>query len=294
MLQLMARPVAAVRPASGQTIMGKTSGPHYLCPGIVIVRFCHQDLRVFHHRPDQMLADPVCHLHVLTLIEIALHCVHHNINAPAGSLVFRQCHGKLRIHDGKSCSPVIAAVSPLEPSVLIRYNRRITHLGSCRRNGQDHTDREAPLCSSFLLIEIPHIPAISHTVTDGFGGIDHTAAAYSQNEVCIFPFAELDPLIYKRQPGIRHDSSQRHIWDTCLVKRTVYTVQQPASYHTAAPVVDKHFPAALLCHKLPGLVLGSLSKHNFSRRIILKILHTSLSFSCLSVMFLKLFAAALT
>ena len=32
-------------------------------------------------------------------------------------------------------------------------------------------------------------------------------------------------------------------------------------------------------HKLPGLTLGSFSKHNFSRCIILKILHASFSFS---------------
>ena len=213
------------------------------------------------------------------MIEIALHCVHHNIHAPACGLVFRQRHGQLRIHDGKSRSPVIAAVPPLEPSVLICYNRRIAHLGSCRRDRQDHTDRKASLCSSFPVIEIPYVSSICHAVSDCFGGIDHTAASYSKDKIRIFLFTELDSLIHKRQSGIRHDSSQRHIRDPRIVKRPVYALQQSASHHTAASIVDQHFPAPLLCHQLSGLIFGSFSEHDFCRCIILEILHASISFS---------------
>ena len=45
-----------------------------------------------------------------------------------------------------------------------------------------------------MLIEIPDITVVCETVTDGFRGVDDTAAADSEKKINALLSAELDPL----------------------------------------------------------------------------------------------------
>ena len=61
-----------------------------------------QDSGIADYGTHQCFRNTVCNLHIAAIGKIALHGVHQNICAAAGSLVIRQCHSKLRIHDGKT------------------------------------------------------------------------------------------------------------------------------------------------------------------------------------------------
>ena len=208
MLQLMARPVAAVCPATGQPVVREAARPHHFRTGVIIVRLLHQDLRVLHHRADQILADAVRQFHIVRPVKISLHRVHHNIHAPACRLVLRQSHSQYRIHDREFCAAVITVIASLQPAVLIRDNRRVAHLRTGRRDRQYDADRKTTVRLTFSFIKIPHIAIIVHAVADGLGGIDHTAPADGKNKVRAFLFTQFNPFIYEGQPRVRHHAAK--------------------------------------------------------------------------------------
>ena len=134
--------------------------------------------------------------------------MHHDIHTPACRLVFRKSHGQHRIHDRELCAAVIAVIASFQPSVLIRDNRRITHLRTGRRDRQHDTDRKTAVRLTFSFIKIPHITAIVHAVADGLGRIDHAAPANGKDKVHTFFPAQFDPFIYKGQPRVRHHAAK--------------------------------------------------------------------------------------
>ena len=273
MLQLMARPVSAVRPTAGKPVVGKASCPHHLRSRVIMIGLFHKNPCVLHHSADQMFTDAVRQFHVVALIKVAFHRVHHDIHTSAGCLVFRQCHGKLRVHDRESCPAVIAAVASFQPSVLIRDDRRITHLRSCRGDRQHNSDGQTAGSLTFSRVEIPHIPFICHAVSDGLGRVDDASAAYCKDKIHAFLLTQADPFIDKRQSRVRHNASERYIRDPRLVQRPAHPLQKPALLHAAASVVYQHLTASLRPDQLAGLFLCSSAEDNLRRRIVIKILH---------------------
>ena len=102
MLQHMGGEIPAVIPAACKPIVRKASCPHDFSPRIIIFRIVFQDSGIADYGTHQCFRNTVCNLHIAAIGKIALHGVHQNICAAAGSLVIRQCHSKLRIHDGKT------------------------------------------------------------------------------------------------------------------------------------------------------------------------------------------------
>ena len=273
MLQLMARPVSAVCAASGKSVVGETPRPHDFRPCVIVIRLVHEELRVLHHSTDEMLTDAVRQFHVPTLIEIPLHSVHHDIHAPAGCLIFRQRHRKLRVHDREPCPAEIAAVTSFQPSVLICDDGRVAHLRPCRRDCQHNANGQTAGCLTLSRIKIPHIAFICHAIPDGLRGINDTPSAYREDKINTLSFAQADPFIYKRQSGIRHNAAQRQVRYSRLLQRTEDPVQKSALLHTAASVMYKNLAAVLRLYKLSDLLFGSSAKDNARRCIIIKIFH---------------------
>ena len=72
-----------------------------------------KDQCIFLNGPEKSLCQGIRNLHISAIGKISLHRMHHDIGAPAGCLIIRQCHGKFRIHDCKFRAAEIAAVATL-------------------------------------------------------------------------------------------------------------------------------------------------------------------------------------
>ena len=133
--------------------------------------------------------------------------MHHDVRATACCLIIRQCHGEFGVHYRKSRAAVITAVSALNQAFLLGYNRGIAHLASRCRNGQDDAQRKAAAYLTLIIVVIPYITFICDTVSDSLGRIDRTSAAYSQEKIDIFFFAEFNAFVNKSEMRIRNSSS---------------------------------------------------------------------------------------
>ena len=253
--------------------MCQTAGPHHLRTCIIVLRILVQDQRIFFHGPQQTFRECIGDLHITAVCKITLHRMHHDIRAAAGGLVIRQCHRQFRVHDRKFWPRVIAAVAAFHKSLFLRDHGRITHLAAGCRNRQDHTQRQTSGRLALVIIEIPHISFIGHTVADCLCRIDRAAAAYTEEKIHLFLFAEFDPFVYQSQVRIGHCTTQRHIWDPCFFQLIRYTCQQPGAYHAAAAVVYQHLRAAEFLYQIRHLILGVLAEYHFGRGIIVKTEH---------------------
>ena len=199
--------------------------------------------------------------------------MHHDIHTSACSLIFRKRHCQFRIHNREFRSAITAVVSPFQPPVFICDHRRITHLRTCRRNRKYNSDWQTSASLTFSLVKIPYIPFVLNAVSNRFRRVDHTSASDCQNKIYALSPAQIDSFIYKRQSGVRNDASKRNIRNPFLIKRCEDPIKKAASFYTSAPVMNKHLPAVLLFDKLSCFIFRTFSKHNFCRRIILKIFH---------------------
>ena len=186
--------VSAVVSAAGEAIVRETSGPHHLGSRVIVVWIVHKDLRVRDHGAHKTFRNGVGDLHISAVCEIALHGMHQNIGAAAGCLVRRESHCDLRVHDSEYRAGDIIVVAAFFQCFIVCDNRAVAHLTSGSRDGQNNADRKACGCLTGVLIEIPDITVVRETVTDGFRGVDDTAAAYRKEKINALLSAELDPL----------------------------------------------------------------------------------------------------
>ena len=206
------------------------------------------------YRSQKPLGDLIGDLHAAALHKITFHRVHHDIGAAAGSLIIRQCHGQLRIQDGKHRPAEIAVATSLDPSLFFRDHGGITHFTPGRRNGQDHADLQTACHLSFTIIKVPDISAVCHAVTDRLGRIDCASATDRQNKIDLFFLTKLNSFINQAEPRVRHRSAQCKIRDACLIQDPAHPFQKAGTDNAAAPVMNQDFfPSELLnefCHPL--------------------------------------------
>ena len=88
----------------------------------------------------------------------------------------------------------IIVVAAFFQCFIVCDDRAVAHLTSGSRDRQNNADRKACGCLTGVLIEIPDITVVRETVTDGFRGVDDTAAADSEKKINALLSAELDPL----------------------------------------------------------------------------------------------------
>ena len=177
--------------------MGQAPCPHNLCPCLIVLRVIPKDFCIFHNGSHQPFRQPVRNLHIPPICKIPLHRMHQNIRAPAGSLIIRQCKGQLRIHNRKPRTANIIFIPTLHPAFFLRQNRAVAHLAPCRRNGQNHANRQTCRSLPRMLIEIPYIPLICSSIANGLCRINHTPPANCKYKVHTFSFRKGNPLIHQ-------------------------------------------------------------------------------------------------
>ena len=128
-----------------------------------------QDQRIFLYCPEKALCQGIRNFHVSAIGEVSLHRMHHDIGASAGCLIIRQRHGQFRIHDCKFRAAEIAAVSAFHKSLFFGNHRGIAHLASRCRNRKNNSYRKTAFSLSLIVVEIPDISFVCHTVSDRFG-----------------------------------------------------------------------------------------------------------------------------
>ena len=276
--QTVAGKVAAVISAARQTVVGETAGPHDLSPGVIILRFLHQDLRVPDHRPHQPFRDFIRQLHVGDLCKIPLLRVHKDVRAAAGRLVCRERHREFRVADREFRPGQIAVVGALAPGLLVGDNAGVAHLAAGCRDGQDHAHRHAGIRSLRVLVELPDIAVQQHPVADSLAGVRDAAAAHCQKEVDALLFAKFDSFTDLGKMGIRDHAAQLAVSYAALFQRLFHAAYQPGPHRASAAVMDQDLRPAVLLHQLPGLIFRAASKVHLCRRVVYEIVHTALLF----------------
>ena len=89
-----------------------------------------------------------------------------------------------------------------------------------------------------MFIEIPDVTVVRETVTDGFRGVDDTAAADSKNKIYIFFFTEFNTFINKGKARIWNNAAQFYVRNRCFIKGCLNAVEQTGADNTAASVVN--------------------------------------------------------
>ena len=199
--------------------------------------------------------------------------MHHDIGASACSLIVRQSHGKLRIHDRKSRAAVITAVSALNKTFLLGDDRRIAHLASRCGDREDDAQRQASRNLTLVIVVIPDIAFICHAIADSLSRIDGASATYSKKEIYAFFLAELDTLIDKCKMRIGNSSAQHDILDACCIQCIRNALEKARSHDTSAAVMDQYLSTSEFLDKVSYLTLGILSENNFCGGVVLEIKH---------------------
>ena len=101
MLQRMTYKITAVISTTCKTIMRKTSCPHNLCTCFIVHRIIMQYFCILHYCTQKAFSYLICQFHIAAISKITFHSMHHNIRTTRFSLVIRQAHCQLRIHNCK-------------------------------------------------------------------------------------------------------------------------------------------------------------------------------------------------
>ena len=124
-----------------------------------------------------------------------------------------------------------------------------------------------------MLIEIPDITVVRETVTDGFRGVDDTAAADSEKKINALLSAELDSLADQGKTRIWDNAAEFHIGDSGRVPGLFDPSKKTGADHTAASVVEQDFFTVYIFYKLSDPVFGFFSEYDAGRGIEIKIKH---------------------
>ena len=92
--------------------------------------------------------------------------MHQNIHGTALGLVHWQRIGQFRIHNGKSTAAQIITVSPFDPTILVRNDRRPAHFTAGCGDRQHSADWKTSFCFPLSAIDVPYIPFIGNAIAD--------------------------------------------------------------------------------------------------------------------------------
>ena len=92
-------------------------------------------------------------------------------------------------------------------------------------------------------IEFPYIAEVRYAHSNTLGGINHAAAAYSQYQFHPFLPAECYSFPYECHTGVRLDSAELYIADSCCVQTFSDTVEQPGADDTATAIMQQYLTA---------------------------------------------------
>ena len=260
--------------ALGKVVMRKASAPHHFRHRVIIRRILIHFHTVSDHGPQQSFRNTVCHFTLDPRDKIALHGVHHNIRHPACHLVHREGRRQFRIHHRKTAPVERCVDSSLLSDLLIGQHRRITHLASCRRDGQNCRNRKRSCQRHFSGPDIPEfLLRICRAMGDRFCCIDRASASYRQNKVRPKSQRLLYAFLRKRKAWIWFDSAEFFIGDSRLRQRLLHPPDQAAADGASATVNQKHSASSPFLYFLTRLIFCSFSKDYFCWCILYKIFH---------------------
>ena len=253
-LQAVGSKIPGADAAACQAVVGETSCPHDFGACLEVSGVVPEDLRVFHDRPEKAFRDLIRQLQGIPRNKIALHSVHHDIGAACCGLVRRQCDGELRIHDREFRAGDVVVVAALFSCRFVCDDRAVAHLTAGSGDGDDDADGKASGSLSFMIVQFPYVLVrLGKTVSNSFAGIDHGAAAHSQDEVQLLLQSDGNAFPDFGDPGIRDHTAKLRVEDAFLIQGSTDSGQQAGSYCAAAAVMDQDPGAAAFLHELPGL-----------------------------------------
>ena len=270
-LQMVAVPVLLTAHAHN-VIVAHHTGPHDVRPRLVVVRIIHDSAPLVEHGQQNALQHPVRDLHVRRIGEIALKGVGHDVRDAAGRLISGQAFREGRVQHGEARPEAVGFRAVLLQRFLVGDDGIRGAFAAGGGNGQDGAHRQS-LLRHLPGEKVPEIAVIGYADGDGLGGIDDAAAAHGQNEVDLFPAAEVDALIDKAAAGIGLHAPQLHGIQVFFLQAGHDPVQQAGAFG-GLPAVDHQHPAAAKALDIPaGLRLPVLSEHEVGRAVKIKVPH---------------------
>ena len=197
-----------------------------------------------------------------------------DLTGETGHLVRREGRRQFRIHHRKTAPVERCVDSRLLSDLLIGQHRRITHLASCRRDGQNCRNRKRSCQRHFSDPDIPEfLLRICRAMGDRFCCIDRASASYRQNKVRPKSQRLLYAFLRKRKAWIWFDSAEFFIGDPRLRQRLLHPPDQAAADGASATVNQKHSASSPFLYFLTRLIFCSFSKDYFCWCILYKIFH---------------------
>ena len=272
MLQLMAAH-QVIPSASGQTVVRQGRSPHQGCTCFVIFRIIDGNFSGINNRLQQSFCQMIGQCNIAVLAEIPFQRMHHDISDTAGSLIFADSIGQLRIHQCKQRTVQIAAKTTLEPAIFIGDYTRIAHLTASCGNSQNCADRQRFFQHTFAGREFPRVTVICSACCCRFGRIQYRAAANSQNHFDSFVNAQLCSLSGKGNLRVRLNAAQLDELDSVFVQGSDNPVIQTASLNAATAVMQQNLLEAIRTNHFSGFQFRTFAEHNLCRGIITKLFH---------------------
>ena len=254
--------------------MRHTATPHQLAHGLIVLAVSQGLATELHHVLNQFLSHSIGKIIALSMRHIPFQGMHNNICGTTGNLIRRQSIGQLWIHNSKFRPVQIRIGATFFAYFIIGQHCRITGFTTCCRNSQ-HRSYWCALGNRQSTTPIfPNIHIwSSNTMSNSLGCIQHTAAAYTQNKICLEIQSLLNPLSSLGHQRIWLYSTHRVIRQTCPIQLVLQLSQQTASYHTAATVNDKYPASSMLFNFICSLAFSPFAKNNLRWTIIFKTLH---------------------
>ena len=271
MLQMVAVPVLLTAHAHN-VIVAHHTGPHDVCPRLVVVRIIHDPAALVEHGQQHALQHPVRDLHVRRIGEVALKGVGHDVRDAAGRLIGGQAFREGRVQHGEAGPEAVGLRAVFLQRFLVGDDGIRGAFAAGGGDGQDGTHGQS-LLRHLPGEKVPEITVIRYADGDGLGGVDDAAATHGQNEVDLLPAAEVNALVHKAAAGIWLYAPQLHGVQVFFLQAGHDPVQQAGAFGRL-PAVDHQHPAAAEALDIPaGLRLPVLSEHEVGGAVKIKVPH---------------------
>ena len=186
-----------------EAVYGPRACPHYVCPGLIIIRLMYGYGGVLYYGSEQHLHKPVKHVQILFQVEIHLAYMAYYVGGAAGGLVCAYGVGKRRVKKRCLWQQVMVTAAYLVVGIRIAYNAAVVHLGTRSRKGKHRHYGQRPFYGGFVYYEFPGVMLNHRSRGYKLCCVYGAAAAYRKQNVYIMLFAKLGSLAHGGYSGIR-------------------------------------------------------------------------------------------
>ena len=184
--------------------------PHQIRPGCVILRIFHCNAQVADNALHQRLHDVVGNIVLIGLTEIGLHNVTQDVEAAGGHLLFRYRERIGRVHQGEAGIEGWIIPSSLYLLFLVGNHGSAVALAAGARHCNHNAQRQR------LKVDdagprpkiIPDVSVIPGGQRHSLAAVHSTAAAHSQDHVCVVLAGQLCSLLHFGIGGVGHNAGE--------------------------------------------------------------------------------------